>query len=61
LRFWRFPRSKEIDKSGPKSRCRNDQPASEPAQDLLIALVTQEPPHGVHDSCPTCNVYNNIG
>jgi len=34
---------------------RNDEPASEPPQDLLIALVTQEPPERVHNSCPAMN------
>src|ERR1700730_6833294 len=44
FRLWRFPRGEEIDKGRPKSCRSNDEPASEPAQDLLIALVTQEPP-----------------
>src|SRR6516162_7113302 len=44
FRLWRFRGRREIDKGGPKSRCRDDEPASEPAQNLLIALVTQEPP-----------------
>ena len=38
---------REIDKGRPKSRRRNDQPASEPPENLLIALVTQEPPQAI--------------
>src|SRR6266852_4753193 len=55
FRLWRFQRREEIDKGHPKPRRRNDQPASEPTQDLLIALITQEPPKRVHDSCPACD------
>src|SRR5262249_53957771 len=50
-RLWRFRlwlRSrKEIDKGGPKSRRHNDQPASEPPENLLVALVTQETPQPI--------------
>src|SRR5262249_26379182 len=52
--LWGFHRREEIDKGRPKPCRRNDEPASEPPQDLLIALVTQEPPELVHDSCPAC-------
>src|SRR5258705_8578586 len=45
--FSRGRRRKEINKGHPKSRRRNDQSASEPAQNLLIALVTQEPPQSI--------------
>src|SRR5262245_31711008 len=45
--FWRFESGKEIDKGHPKSRYRDDEPTSEPAQNLLIALVTQEPPQPI--------------
>src|SRR5262249_30200114 len=55
FRLWRFQRREEIDKGHPKSCRRNDRPASEPPQNLLIALVTQEPPERVHDSCPAMN------
>src|SRR5262249_29039556 len=55
-RFWRFPRREEIDKGRPKSRRRNDQPASEPPKNLLIAFITQEPPQRVHDRCPAFKI-----
>ena len=37
----------EIDKGRPKSCRRNDQPASEPPENLLVALVTQKPPQAI--------------
>ena len=43
-----------MDKGDPKSGRSNDQSASEPPQNLLIALNTQEPPERVHDRCPGC-------
>src|SRR5262249_33815635 len=44
FRLLRFRSRKEIDKSRPKSRRHNDQPTSEPPENLLVALVTQKPP-----------------
>ena len=42
-------------KGRPKSGHRNDQPASEPPQNLLIAFVAQETPERIHDSYPHVN------
>src|SRR6476620_11786083 len=47
FRLWRFRSRKEIDKGHPKPRCRDDEPASDPAQNLLIALVTQDRPQPI--------------
>src|SRR6266699_6602433 len=52
FRLSRFLERKEMDKSRPKSRRHKDQPASDPPQNLLVALITQEPPKRVHDSRP---------
>src|SRR5215470_3915052 len=49
FRFWRFPRREEIDKGCPKSCHRNDQPASKPPENLLVALVTQKPPQPIFE------------
>src|SRR5262245_14044914 len=46
LRFWS---RKEIDKGRPKSRRHDDQPASEPPENLLVALVTQKPPQPIFE------------
>src|SRR5262245_19446107 len=43
--LWRFSRRKELER--PRSCYRNDQPASEPPEKLLVALVTQEPPQAI--------------
>src|SRR6516165_7833410 len=48
LLLWRFLKGKEIDNNDPKSGCQNDEPASEPPQNLLIVLVTQELPQPIH-------------
>src|SRR5262245_52758686 len=45
--LWRFSRRKEIDEGHPESRCHDDEAASEPAQNLLVALVTQKPPQAI--------------
>ena len=52
LRSFRLTRirRKEIDENRPQSGRRNDQPAAEPSQNLLIALIAQESPERVHDS-----------
>src|SRR5262249_61551235 len=47
FRLLRFRSRKEIDKGDPKSRRHHDEPASEPAQNLLLSLVTQEPPQPI--------------
>src|SRR2546430_8508215 len=47
FRFWRFPSREEIDKNHPKSRRHNDQSTPKPTENLLIALVTQEPPQAI--------------
>src|SRR5262245_30420129 len=44
---------KEMEEGRPKPRGHNDQSTSDPSENLLIALVAQEPPERVHDSCPT--------
>ena len=49
---------REMDKRGPKSGRRNHQPASEPSQNLLIAVIAQKAPERVHDSYPHVN---NLG
>src|SRR5215813_413223 len=46
-RLWRFPRREQIDKDRPKSCRHNDQPTPEPPENLLVALVTQEPPQAI--------------
>src|SRR5215831_9118679 len=53
--FCRSPGMEEIDNGRPKSCRNNDQSTSKPPQNLLIALVSQEPPERVHDSCPAMN------
>src|SRR5262249_19716055 len=45
--FRRFPRREQIDKDRPKSCRHNDQPASEPPENLLVTLVTQKPPQPI--------------
>src|SRR5262245_3925339 len=49
FRLLRFRSRKEIDKGRPKSRRHDDQPASEPPENLLIALVTQKPPQPIFE------------
>src|SRR5262245_47568400 len=48
FRLRRFRSRKEIDKGGPKSCRGDDESASEPAHDLPIAFVTEEPPQPIY-------------
>jgi hypothetical protein len=49
-----------MDKGRPKSGRRNHQPTSEPSENLLIALIAQEPPERAHDSYPHGNNGDNM-
>src|SRR5215813_9417052 len=59
--FWRFPRGEEIDKGGPKSRRHDDQPASKPPENLLVALVTQEHPQAICAALGSVGLRRKLG
>jgi hypothetical protein len=49
-----------MDKGRPNSGRRKHQPASEPSENLLMALIVQESPERAHDSYPYRNNRDNM-